>query len=262
MSEEPTDSKPASPAAEAASTAAAAAPEALALPPGAEEPAGKSSGDGGDGVYAPGIERLTAPAFVAKTIPHPVLDPPSGVFLIVVAVISFVLDIGSKIWAEKRLELDPRTMPVMENHLAFTLAKNHGGAWGLLQTSDESIRRPFFLIVSVLAISFIVTLYRRLHPSQTALKWGLPLVLGGALGNVFDRIRYGYVIDFIDYNAAWVHKMNELLAKGNPKIFITDHWPTFNIADVAICVGVGLMAVDMFTSKRGANGEAPPPVAS
>ena len=79
------------------------------------------------------------------------------------------------------------------------LAKNRGGAWGLLQSANENVRRPFFLLVSVAAITFIVTLYRRLQPKQRALKWGLPLVLGGALGNVFDRIRYGHVIDFIDY---------------------------------------------------------------
>lgn len=112
-----------------------------------------------------------------------------------------------------------------------------GCAWGLLQGTPESIRRPFFLMVSALAIGFIVTLFSRLQPRQRSLRWGLPLVLGGALGNVFDRIRYGFVIDFID-----VHVMYE--GKDH-------HWPTFNVADIAICVGVGLMALDMFASKRG-----------
>jgi signal peptidase II len=200
---------------------------------------------------APGVPRMTAPEFTAATVVEPVLNPPSGLFLFVIAAISFVLDIGSKLWAEKRPESNPSPGDLIENHLTFTLARNKGGAWGLLQGSDESLRRPFFLIVSVAAISFIVTLYRRLHPNQLALKWGLPLVLGGALGNVFDRIRYGQVIDFIDYRAEWVRKMNEFIAKKNPGHYVTDHWPTFNIADVAICVGVGLMAVDMFTSKRG-----------
>ncbi len=127
-------------------------------------------------------------------------------------------------------------MNVWRDHIAFVLAKNKGGAWGLLQATSENVRRPFFLLVSVAAIAFIVTLYRRLLPTQRALKWGLPLVLGGALGNVFDRIRYGHVIDFID-----VH----IVLKGKDH-----HWPTFNVADIAICVGVGLMAIDMFTSKR------------
>src|SRR5262249_6305384 len=77
-------------------------------------------------------------------------------------------------------------------------------------------------------------------PHQYALRWGLPLVLGGALGNVFDRIRYGYVIDFVDVHIMWHGKDR--------------HWPTFNVADIAICIGVGLMAIDMFTSKRQASG--------
>ncbi len=121
----------------------------------------------------------------------------------------------------------------------------------LLQGQSENVRRPFFLLVSVAAIAFIVTLYRRLQPKQYALKWGLPLVLGCALGNVFDRIRYGYVIDFIDYRADWLKKMNEMIQKKYPAHIVTDHWPTFNVADIAICVGVALMAVDMLTSRRG-----------
>jgi signal peptidase II len=118
----------------------------------------------------------------------------------------------------------------------FIFAKNRGGAWGLLQNETESLRRPFFLIVSVAAIVFIVSLYRKLQRGQTALKWGLPLVLGGALGNLVDRIRYGYVVDFIDI----------FVRMGDG----VEHWPTFNVADISICVGVGLMAIDMFTSRQ------------
>jgi signal peptidase II len=165
--------------------------------------------------------------------------------------VSLVSDIGSKLWAEKRLAEYPTFITLIDNHLMFVLAKNKGGAWGLLQGESENVRRPFFHLVSVAAIAFIVTLYRRLQPRQYALKWGLPLVLGGALGNVFDRIRYGYVIDFIDYRADWIKKGNELFAKYSPKHIVTDHWPTFNVADIAICVGVALMAIDMLTSRRG-----------
>jgi signal peptidase II len=94
-------------------------------------------------------------------------------------------------------------------------------------------------------------LYGKLAPGQNALKWGLPLVLGGALGNLSDRITRSSVIDFIDYRAEWVLSMNKLIAKLSKGWSLTDHWPTFNVADIAICIGVGLMAVDMFTSRRG-----------
>jgi len=208
---------------------------------------------------APDVPRLERPAGTALAIPETILGPrPSPSFLAVVSIVSLASDIITKLWAEKRLEGYPGYVNVVDNHLMFVLAKNKGGAWGLLQGQSENVRRPFFLLVSVAAIAFIVTLYRRLQPSQHALKWGLPLVLGGALGNVFDRIRYGYVIDFIDWRADSIKKLNELIQRKYPSHIVTDHWPTFNVADIAICVGVGLMAVDMLTSRRG---KKPPPVA-
>jgi signal peptidase II len=226
-------------AAAPAEPAPVAAPEPPPAPP-AEE------------VLAPGVERLGRPEGTSKAIPETILGPrPSALFLAAVSIISLVSDVGSKLWAEKRLAEYPTFITLIDNHLMFVLAKNKGGAWGLLQGESENVRRPFFLLVSVAAIAFIVTLYRRLQPRQYALKWGLPLVLGGALGNVFDRIRYGYVIDFIDYRADWIKKGNELFAKYSPKHIVTDHWPTFNVADIAICVGVALMAIDMLTSRRG-----------
>jgi signal peptidase II len=181
-------------------------------------------------------ERLAAPFGATRVIADYGRPHPSYVFLALVSILSLAADIGSKSWAEHHLDGYPGTVEIWKNYVTLLLAKNRGGAWGLLQSTSENVRRPFFLLVSVAAIAFIMTLYRRLTEQQKALKWGLPLVLGGALGNVFDRIRYGHVIDFIDAH---------VLYKG-----IERHWPTFNIADVAICVGVGLMAVDMFTSKR------------
>src|SRR5580658_10760279 len=186
--------------------------------------------------YAPDAQAIDAAASPPPGMTVGTHRHPSFIFLAVVSILSLASDIASKTWAEKHLDGFPGMVSVWKDHIAFVLAKNKGGAWGLLQGTSENVRRPFFLLVSVAAIAFIVTLYRRLLPTQRALKWGLPLVLGGALGNVFDRIRYGHVIDFID-----VH----LVVKGRDH-----HWPTFNVADIAICVGVGLMAVDMFTSKR------------
>jgi signal peptidase II len=140
---------------------------------------------------------------------------------------------------------------LVPQHLTLTIAYNKGGAWGLLQDAAETVRRPFFFAVSVLAVLFIVSLYSKLGRGQRALMWGLPLVLGGALGNLSDRITRSSVIDFIDYRADWVLAMNSGIAKVVPRWGLTDHWPTFNVADIAICIGVGLMAIDMFTARRG-----------
>ena len=171
------------------------------------------------------------------------LPRPSFVFLIVVTAITLGADLGSKWWATSRLLDDPlavRRVEIIKGYVGLIHARNKGGAWGLLQDESESIRKPFFLVISAAAIIFILSLYRRLTPEQRALKWGLPLVLGGALGNLVDRIRYDHVVDFIDV-----------------RITKTFTWPTFNVADIAICVGVGLMAIDMFASRSSRGGTGP-----
>jgi signal peptidase II len=200
--------------------------------------------DGAPELSPPG-ERLGVPEGATAVVGDYGRPRPSYVFLAIVSLLTLAADLTSKAWANQHLGAST-VAELVKNHLSLIRAENRGGAWGLLQSTSENVRRPFFLLVSVAAIAFIMTLYRRLQANQRALKWGLPLVLGGALGNVLDRIRYGHVIDFIDYRADWMRKLNETLLHNS-----NDHWPTFNIADIAICVGVGLMAVDMFTSKRG-----------
>lgn len=189
---------------------------------------------------APPAEPLALTETKAAVVPPPPVPRPSYVFLGVVAFVSLALDLGTKILAKTHLEdaksFMDRHVEVIPRFLSLTFARNKGGAWGLLQEEPESVRRPFFFSISLLAVIFIVSLYRRLTPDQTALKWGLPLVLGGALGNLVNRIQYNYVVDFIDVYAKWGGE--------------THHWPTFNVADVAIVAGVALMAIDMFTSRK------------
>jgi signal peptidase II len=175
------------------------------------------------------------------------LDPatpkhPSFVFLAVASILVLASDLGSKAWAVRTLEKPGQWVPpkeIIKGRLSFVLARNPGGAWGMLHDQPEKLRKPFFILVSIVAVVVIVSMYRKLDVKQRALKWGLPLVLGGALGNLVDRIRYGKVIDFIDV-VYW-----KSATKGPM------HWPTFNVADIAICVGVLLMAIDfVFPQKR------------
>jgi len=175
------------------------------------------------------------------------------VLFVCLAAISLAADLVSKSWAERALTKNgpfDTTITVIDDHLWFSLAYNKGGAWGLLHDAPDTLRRPFFLIVSVLAIFFIVSLYRKLTENQWALKWGLPLVLGGALGNLMDRIVRKGVVDFIQYRASWVGTMNSIIHSVFPDWVVVEYWPTFNVADIAICVGVGFMAIDMLGSKR------------
>jgi signal peptidase II len=181
------------------------------------------------------------PAVKPAAIPLPT-SPPNYLFLGVVSLITLGFDLGSKIWAKDRLGDDKsfadRHIDFIPKLLELRLARNKGGGWGLLQEESELLLRPFFFSMSFLAVIFIVSRYRRLTPGQTAMKWGLPLVLGGALGNLVNRIQYNYVLDFIAVYTKWGGENHQ--------------WSTFNIADVAIVAGVSLMAFDMFNSRKPA----------
>lgn len=115
---------------------------------------------------------------------------------------------------------------------SFTYVRNHGAAWGFLSDADESFRGPFFFLISLAAMGFILYLFARLRPGQRLLASALALVLAGALGNFIDRIRFGYVIDFIDLR------------------YSTFRWPTFNVADIAISIGVALLVVESILGGR------------
>lgn len=199
-----------------------------------------------------------AAAETAGPISQPMLAVPapeeraSMTFLAVVAVISLAADLVSKGWAHAVLSgfdpqhVGPKKITVIKGYWDFIYALNPGGAWSFLRSLPESIRRPFFLFVSAAAIVFIVSIYRRVPKNHLAMKWGLPLALGGAMGNLVDRIRYGQVIDFIDMY---------FVRRG-----VEHHWPTYNVADIAIVIGVGLMAIEMVRSGRhlGEHHDVPP----
>ena len=174
-------------------------------------------------------------------------QPPSVVFLVVVAGLAAAADLASKHWAKATLSLPgldgtPRRHVVFQDFLGrvsldMIFAQNPGGAFSMMRSLPEVVRRPFFLYVSAAATVFLVTMYMRVDRRHRALVWGLPLALGGAIGNLVDRVRYGWVIDFIHI---WVRRPDR-----------EHHWPTFNVADIAIVVGVGLLSIDLLFGKRG-----------
>jgi len=124
------------------------------------------------------------------------------------------------------------TVAVVSGFWNWRYVENPGAAWGLLATAPAFIRLPFFYAVSAGAIVFILWFYRRLQPDQTLLAVALSLVFGGAIGNFIDRLHLTYVIDFIDWYAGQAH------------------WPTFNVADAGITVGVLLLIVDMIIHRE------------
>lgn len=130
----------------------------------------------------------------------------------------------------------------IEDYWHFRYVENPGAAWGFLGNLPDSVRRPFFHLMSLVAFGFICFMYVRLTPEQRGLRWALALISGGALGNFVDRLLRGYVIDFIDWH--W---------RNQPGM----RWPTFNVADVAICVGVGLLVLDSLRVRQPAESVTP-----
>lgn len=189
----------------------------------------------------PRFDPIRLESTTSALAPAPASPPPSTLHLGVIAFLVAAADLGSKEWAKNALagpdlKRSAKHIEVIKDHLDFIFAQNPGGAWSFLRSVPDGLRRPFFLFVSAAAIVFIVTVYRRLEPRQWAMRWGLPLALGGAIGNLADRVRYGWVVDFIDiYTRRGVDEL---------------HWPTFNVADIAIVAGVGLMALDLLSLRR------------
>lgn len=134
------------------------------------------------------------------------------------------------LWDRHPLRASP--VAVIDNFWHFRYVENPGAAWGFLSGSASALRTPFFLLVSLFAMGFIIVYFRKTLPNQRWLRLGLALVFGGAVGNFLDRVRLGYVIDFIEW-----HYYDKYA------------WPTFNVADAAITVGVGILLLEMFLQK-------------
>jgi signal peptidase II len=140
---------------------------------------------------------------------------------------------------ERLISVARSEVHLFQNCWGFRYAENDGAAWGLFARAPAWFRVPFFHVVSILAIGFILSFYRKLREDQRLLQVALSLVLAGAVGNFLDRILRGYVIDFVD----WHWNDPDWMAP-------THHWPTFNIADTGISVGVALMFLEMLLARN------------
>ncbi len=131
------------------------------------------------------------------------------------------------------------TIPVIPNLFSLTYIRNPGAAFGLLANSSNTFRLIFFGLTSVIALGLLGTILLRMPERDWVGRLSIAGVLGGAIGNLIDRLRYGEVIDFLD-------------------VYIEDyHWPAFNVADSAITVGVIFLIVHFAFEKK-----EDPPVAS
>lgn len=151
------------------------------------------------------------------------------IILAAVSALVLVLDQVSKVYIDKTMTLHS-SFPVIEGLFNITYLRNKGAAFGILASS--AYRLPFFLMISTIAVVVILVAVSKLRDDQKLNVVSLSLIFSGALGNMIDRVRLGEVIDFLD--VYW---------KGH-------HWPAFNIADSAICVGVFILAIEMLLEER------------
>ena len=147
----------------------------------------------------------------------------------IVTAVILVLDQASKLYVDARFALY-ESVPVIRGWFHLTYIRNKGAAFGIF--ADSAVRVPFFITVSLVALLVILWYLRRLRAEQTLAAFSLALIFAGALGNLIDRVRLGEVIDFLD--VFWRHY----------------HWPAFNVADSAICVGVALLIWEMWQEER------------
>ncbi len=142
----------------------------------------------------------------------------------------FLIDQSSKAWAASRLKMGG-DMPVISGFLNFAYAQNTGVAFSMLDDHGDTGKWGLSIVALVAAV-LVLYFFWRTPRSDDRILGALALLLAGIAGNVTDRMRLGYVIDFIDVQ------------------FGNWHYPTFNVADAAICIGAGLLVIDMFFSKK------------
>ncbi|WP_445367412.1 signal peptidase II [Methylomonas sp. BW4-1] len=146
-----------------------------------------------------------------------------------ISAVTLVLDQASKLAVDGSMQLF-ESIPLLP-YFNLTYVHNTGAAFSFLAQAG-GWQRWLFAGLAVVMSGIIAVWLHRLQKHETLMAVALSLVLGGAIGNLIDRVAYGYVIDFLDvYYQDW-------------------HWPAFNIADSAICIGVGLMLLESFGVGR------------
>jgi signal peptidase II len=154
--------------------------------------------------------------------------------------VSIPLDQLTKEWITRSLGYADE-IPVIAGFFHITHVRNPGAAFGVLAESTEPVRLFFFVGVALVAIGLIFSFYRKLAPGDRFSALSLGLILGGAVGNLIDRLRYGEVVDFLHF-----------------RLWGGYTWPDFNLADSFIVVGVILLVIELLATEGESREEAHP----
>jgi signal peptidase II len=146
--------------------------------------------------------------------------------------IIIILDQASKLMIQAIFRSDPyKVITVIKNFFLIRYVENKGAVWGIFSQSTSVVIPKIITILSMLALIVVIYFFLKLESQCVLELTSLSFVIGGALGNIIDRLYQGYVVDFLD-------------------VFIKDyHWPTFNIADSFITIGVILLIISIWRGK-------------
>lgn len=145
---------------------------------------------------------------------------------VAISAVVIILDIWTKWLVLRRIDYH-EAIPVIPDFFQLVHVRNTGAAFGIGANASTKLV-PLLLNVGAIAVFCVVVVYAiRSAVTDRLLQTGLHLILGGAIGNLIDRFRFGYVIDFLDVYVGQYH------------------WPAFNVADSAICIGIALLFLDM-----------------
>jgi len=158
--------------------------------------------------------------------------PSKYTLLLITVGVVVVCDQVTKLFVDTAM-LPHQSITVIENYVHITYIRNPGGAFGLLARTGRGFVRPLLLGLSLAAVLILTLIYRATPRDRLLSRIGFSLILGGAVGNLTDRIRLDEVIDFVDVH--WYQY----------------HWPAFNIADSAITIGVALLCWDLLFARSG-----------
>jgi len=162
------------------------------------------------------------------------------VSLLLIAAVTLLVDQATKTLVVRFLHPAQtwNLSPFLAHWVSFTYVTNTGAAFGLFPNQGLLL-----IVIAVVVTAGIILYYRRLPDGQWLVRLALGLQLGGALGNLSDRLRYGYVVDFVDFNF-WPLK----------------DWPVFNLADASIVLGVSLLALALLREEAHARPDHLPDV--
>jgi len=178
----------------------------------------------------------------------------------IVSIVSLVADQLTKVWARASLPTSPdncaipddiltgrcfgKPVGVIDSFWHWRLSMNPGSAFGLF-ASGGTWSRVLLSAIGIAAVIGMLSMLRKARPDQKILHWALALVAAGAVGNLIDRIYYGVVTDFILWHAG-----NPIKDHPNETFRWEHEWPVFNVADIVLVIGVGLMVIDMFKESK------------